>query len=121
MVDQKHIQITVAVIIEEAGLGRERAGRVEAVLGGAFGELGDCSGLRGGVDKQLVSPRRHVGQGRVADVDIEPAVGVDVGHGHARFPVAGPSGYACGFGHVLKSELAFVEIQLVGELVGGEI
>ena len=118
VVDQKHIQVAIAVVVEKAGLGRERTRRVEAVLGGAFGKRGYVARLTLVVDKQLVSPRRRVVQGRVAHVNIEPAIGIDVGHGHAGFPVARPSGYARCFGHVLELQWRFgrvsVDVQFVG-------
>jgi hypothetical protein len=56
---------------------------------------------------------------RVADVDIEPAVAVDVGHDGAGAPhaILAEAGFC---GDIFEVEAAFVEIEFVLTHVGGE-
>src|SRR2546428_14127492 len=76
---QVHVQIAVAVIIEEEGLGG-KAVEVEAVLLGAVGERAVPV-----VDVEDVVPvlREKVDAG---DVDVDEAVPVDVGAGDSGLP-----------------------------------
>src|SRR5438034_2796802 len=110
---QVHVQIAVAVIIEEEGLGG-KAVEVEAVLLGAVGERAVPV-----VDVEDVVPvhREKVDAG---DVDVDEAVPVDVGHGDAGLPAVG-IGDAGPVGDVLEPIISLVQVQPVGSDVRGEI
>src|ERR1700722_2064248 len=55
----------------------------------------------------------------IADIDVQPAVAVDVDHGDAGAPhaILAKAGFV---GDVFKFEIPFVEIKLIGPHIGGE-
>ena len=56
----------------------------------------------------------------IADVNIQPAISIDIRHGHTRTPSAGSS-HSCFFGYIFKLKVPFVEVQLIGSEVGRKI
>src|SRR5256886_1207519 len=82
VVEEVHVQVAVAVVVEKHGLGGV-AGEVESILLGAVGE-----GAVAVVDVQdVVAVHREIAHG--GDVDVQAPVAVDVGHGDAGLPAIG--------------------------------
>ena len=113
VVEQVHVQVAVAVVVEEGGLGRV-AGVLEPELLRAVGERAVAV-----VDVQDVAAvHREVAHAR--DVDVEMAVAVHVGHRDAGRPPAGPR-HARALGDVLEPVVPLVQVEPVGPEVGGEV
>ena len=108
------IEVAVLVVVEEGGMGRI-AFVVEVVSFCSFGE-----GAVAVVDEEFVLAKGAVDVAGVADIDVEPAVGIYIGHGDTGAPDL-CSGHTCFFGDVFKNKIAFVEIEFVLVLVGGEV
>jgi len=115
VVDEEAVQVAVAVIIEEGGLGGiTRIG--QSVLCGGIDE-----GIVVAVDEELVfSEGAVVHMSRVADIDVEPAVAVDIGHYDTGAPLLFTSRESCLFRYILELKIAFIEIELVGAHIGSE-
>jgi len=113
VVDHEAVEVAVAVIIEEGDLGGI-GGNIEAVLGGGVGES-----IIMVVDIELVLSVAVLHVAGVADIDIEPAVAVDIGHDGAGAPhaVLAEAGFC---GDIFEVEAALVEIELVLAHIGGE-
>ena len=99
----------------EALIGKAVAGRLLAEGGHAV----RVQTLRTLIDEQLVGATFARDRAGVADVDVQPAVAVDVREGDAGCP--GPVPLDAGFGgDVAEAEVALVEIEPVAALVGGD-
>jgi hypothetical protein len=81
---------------------------------------GNAIGVGAIVEVQQVGALQRVFPEGGAHVEVLPAVPVDVDHGHAGAPVAVPP-YVRLVGHVLKFQVALVEVQLVGHHVAGKV
>ena len=117
VVQQIHVEVAVAVVVEEHGLGRV-TDVLEAELPGAVGE-----GAVAVVDVEHVVPV-HPEIADRRDVDVDPAVAVHVGHRDARLPTAGAPPHpphARPVGDVLEAVVALVEIEPVGAEVRREV
>ena len=113
MRQEVHVQIAVAVVVEEEGLRRE-SGEVETVLLGPVGE-----GAVAVVDVEHVVPV-HPEIVDTRDVDVDKPVPVDVGHRDAGLP--GPRVRDPGaLGDVLEAVIALVQVEPVGTDVRGEV
>ena len=113
MVEQEHVQIAVAVIVEEQRLGRI-ALEVEAVLLRLVAErpvvVVDVEHVPA-VDAEVID---------ATHVEIHVAVAVDVGRGDAGLP-ADRIGDAGALGHVLEAVVALVQIEAIRAAVGREV
>ena len=120
VVHEVHVEVAVAIAVEECRLRRIRR-VVQAVGGGLLGEDGNTV-PRFLVDVQHVAPQVVLPEGsRLTDVDVESAVGVDVGQGHSGGPSVGRARDPRALRHILETQPAPVEIQPVGTDVGREI
>ena len=118
VVDEEHVQIPVAVVVEEGRLGRVPFVR-EPVLARHLLEGRNAILVQPLVDVQLVRAALARDVAGVADVDVEQPVAVHVGEGDS----GGPESLAADprfIGHVLELEVALVQVELVPVLVGGE-
>ena len=79
MIEQVHVEIAIAVIVEEKRLGRVTF-VLESVLPGAIAE-----GAIAVIDVQHVASV-HGEVVNAADVDVDVTIAIDVGHRHAGFP-----------------------------------
>ena len=120
VIDHEEVEIPVAVIVEERGLGRV-AGIRDAVGGRLLDERRDTVGVEPLVQVELVRPELSVRLGDasgVTDVDVEPAVAVHVGEGDAgRPPLAVQPGLG---GDVAEVELPLVQVQPRAALIRRE-
>src|SRR5690606_39791943 len=92
------------------------AGLVESILPGLF-----FKSLVALVDVQQISSRlRCFHPSAFAYVDIEKAVAVDVGHGYAVVPSC-CTRHACRPCDVAESQVALIQIMLIGYLVAGKL
>src|SRR5579859_2157488 len=57
---------------------------------------------------------------RVADINVEPAVPIDIRHDHAGAPLLFGGGEACSCRDVFELPVAFVEVEFITPHVGGE-
>ena len=113
VVEEVHVQVAVAVVVEKHGLGGV-AGEVESILLGAVGE-----GAVAVVDVQdVVAVHREMTHG--GDVDVQAPVAVDVGHGDAGLPAIGIC-HAGALGDVLEPVVPQVPVQPIGTHVRGEV
>ena len=113
VVEEVHVQVAVAVVVEKHGLGGV-AGEVESILLGAVGE-----GAVAVVDVQdVVAVHREIAHG--GDVDVQAPVAVDVGHGDAGLPAIGIC-HAGALGDVLEPVVAQVPVQPIGTHVRREV
>ena len=113
MVQEKHVQVAVSVIVEEGGLGRI-AYMLESVFRGSVGE-----GAVAVIDvEHIPAVQREVGDGR--NVDVEMSVAIHVGHRDAGRP-ARRVAHTGPLRDVLEPEIAGVPIQPVGPEVGREV
>ena len=69
-----------------------------------------------GVDKELIVAARSSRGTGLAEVQIQPAIAVDVTHGSARRPDA-CRGKAGGFSDIFKAKCTPVQVESVGDLV----
>jgi hypothetical protein len=69
------------------------------------------------VEVEFIMPFEAAVVAHGTDINIEQAVGIDIGHGHAGFPV-GLSLDACLDRHVFKLPVASVEVEFVAPLIG---
>ena len=116
MVEQEHVRISIAVIIEEGRL--VAVGRVvKAIFPGGFPEFELTQ-----IDKELIPSGIGSALAGVANINIKQAVLVHVGHGDAGLPVSGSSfqPHACRGGDVFEPEPAQVSVQFIGSHVCGE-
>jgi hypothetical protein len=106
------------VVIEERRL-RGVAFVRETVLCGHLFEGRHTVLVESLVDVQLVRATLARDIAGVADVDVEQAIAVHVGHGHSRGPVsfAAHPGF---IGDVLELEMAFVEVEFISVQVRRE-
>ncbi len=116
--DQEQVQIAVAIVVEERGLDRV-AGVGDAVGGGPLDERGDPVRVQPLVDVELVGAALPGDFPGVADVDVQPAVAVDVGDGDAGRPGPGVRDAGCGR-DVPEVEAAEVQVESGAALVGRE-
>ncbi len=113
VVDHKAIQVAVAVVVEKSDLGGI-GGDVEAVFGGFFGK-----GTVVVIDIEFIPSVAVAHVARVADVDIEPAVAIDVDHGNAGAPHA-ILAEACFVGDIFEMEVSLIQVELTRAHIGGE-
>ncbi len=108
-----HVQIPVAVVVEEQRLGAV-ADVVESVLARPVGERAVAI-----IDEEHVAAvhREVIDAG---DVDVDIAVAVHVGHRHAGLPALG-IGHAGVRGDVLEVVIASVQVEPVGSDVRREV
>ena len=113
VIEQVHVQIAIAVVIEEERL-RRVSDVLEPVLFGAIGESAVAV-----VDVEDVASvlAQVVDAG---NVDVDLPVAVDIRHGDARLP-AYRIRQARPLGDVLELVVAFVSIEPVRTEVGGEV
>ena len=106
VVDHEAVEVAVAVVVEEGDLGGI-GGDIEAVFGGLFGE-----GAVVVIDIEFISSVAVAHVAGVADIDIQPAVAVDVDDGDAGAPhaVLVEAGFV---GDVFEFEIAFIEVEFV--------
>ena len=113
ILDHKTVQVAVAVIVKKGDL-RGIGGDIEAVL---------MRGFRKGavvvIDVKFVAPPAVAHVAGIADVDIQPAVVVDVDEDCAGAPHA-VLVEARLRGNVFKMEIAFIEIEFVASHVRRE-
>ncbi len=121
VVEEVHIQIAIAIIIEESGMDG-KAADVQTVIGCRLAESAVLL-----VDKELVVAHAiessHFclgGRASFADVDVGPAVAIDVHNGYASAPDMG-AGHASGFRHVFEDKIALIEVQLIPLEVACEV
>ena len=113
VVEQIHVQIAVAVVIEE-----ERLRRVSDVIEPVFlRAIGECAVTIVGV-QHVPSVHREVIDG--GDVDVDVAVAIDVGHGDAGFP-SDRVGDTGALGDVLEMVVPLVQIESIRADVRREI
>ena len=106
VVEQVEVEVAVTVVVEEHAVGA-KALISKTVVGSGFGK-----GTVLLVDVQFVAAVVTLDITGVADVDVEPAVRIDVGHRHAGTP-GGLSRYAGPLGHVLELHVPPVEEEAV--------
>ena len=113
VVDHKAIQVAIAVIVKESDLGGV-GGYAQSVLVGGF-RKGEVMV----VDIKFVLAMAICHMPGVADIDIEPAIVVDVHEHHACTPhaVLAEAGLVR---DVFEVKVAFVEIKFIVRHVGGE-
>src|SRR5256714_4208672 len=118
VVDEKEIQTPVAVIVQESRLsGRAFVGN--AICGGHLLEGRDAVRVQTLIDVQLVRPPLTRDVAGVANVDVQPAIAIDIGQSDSRSPQ--PFAFDSRFlSDVLELEVTFVEIEVIAVLVGGE-
>src|SRR5438270_7875092 len=118
MVQQKHIQVTVHVVIEEDGLGAETR-KVQSIFGCFILISGNTLPIQALANEQLVFAVEGLVIAHAADINIEQSIVVDVYYGYACAPSSvfrdfGP------VGHIFKLHSRAVQVDLVGSLIGGE-
>ena len=117
IVDDEQVQVPVAVVVEEDGLGRIARVR-DAVRRRLLDEGRDAVGVQPLVDVQLVGPEFALDFAGVADVEVEPAVAVHVGESDAGGPaLAVQAGFR---GDVAEAELPLVQVQPGAAEIRGE-
>ena len=113
VVQEIHVQVAVAVVVEEEGLGGS-ADVVEPVFLRAVGE-----GPVAVVDVEHIVPvHREIADG--GHVDVDPPVPVDIGHRDAGLPALGIR-HARLLGHVLEPVVPLVQVKPIGPPVRGEV
>jgi hypothetical protein len=113
VIDHEAVEVAVAVIVEEGDLG-SIGGDVEAIFGGGLGE-----GAVVVIDIEFVASVAVAHMAGVTDIDVEPAVVVDVYHGDPGAPhtILAEAGFV---GDIFELEVALVEVQLIAAHIGGE-
>ena len=114
VIEQVEVQIAVPVVVEKDAV------RTEAAVGQSVRGRFFFKGSVALVDKQFVFLVVALDVAGVADVNIQPAVAIDVGHRHPGRP-APRSRYAGRFGHVLELQIAPIEVEPVGQAIGAEV
>ena len=115
MHEQVHVQVPIVVHVQEGGLGG-MAGVGQPELLRRLAELPIALVQ---VEQVACSPR-VLGRTAPAHMDVEQAVAVHVGHGHA----GGPAWWGCvqrGSGHILEPHAAQVPVQPVRHLIAAQV
>src|SRR5690606_31908747 len=114
VVQDVHVQVSVPIVVEKGGMGGE-AGLGKAVFVGPFGK-GEVPVVY--IEVVVVVVALHIS--RIADVDVQKAIVVDIHHQYPGGPrlVAHDS---CGLRNVLKLHVSLVQVESVGNHVPGEI
>ena len=117
---QEHIQVPVAVVVEKIGLGAES--RVsQPILGGLFAEGRHAIGIVAHIDEQLIRPLCRRQLPGVTHVNIHPPIAVHIRHGHTGLPWARPYLDICGSRDILEGHSTSVKVQLTFAQVAGKI
>jgi hypothetical protein len=72
------------------------------------------------VDEKFVPALLGIALARIANVNIEKTIAIDIRHRHARFPRHGANhaGLLC---NILEFEIALIEVQFIGLHIGSEV
>ena len=119
VVDDEEIEVAVAVVVEERGLGRVALVR-DAVLAGHLLEPRRAVARVALVDPQLVGPTLRIAGACATQVDVESPVAVHVGEHHARRPRTLLGFEPCRLRDVAEAEAPEVEVDARTVLVGRE-
>ena len=111
VLDHKAVEIAIAIIVKKGDLG-SIGGDIETIF---FCRLGECAIVV--IDVQLVPAVAVTHVTGIANVDIEPAVVVDVDENRAGTPHAILLEPGFG-GDVFELEISFIKIEFVGAHVG---
>ena len=113
VIDQQAIEIAVKVIIKKAGLGT-KTGMIQSVGFGTFRKTEILV-----VDIEFIQPVSVIDPSRITDVNIQPAIVIDIHHGHAGAPhtiLPEP-----GFGSdILKFHPAFIQVYFIFPHITGK-
>jgi hypothetical protein len=113
VIDHEAVEVAVTVVVEEGDLGGI-GGDIQAIFGGGLGKSAVVV-----IDIEFVLSVAVAHMAGITDIDVEPAVIIDIYHGDAGAPHAILS--EAGFiGDILELEVAFVEVELIAAHVGGE-
>src|SRR5687767_4266803 len=85
VVQHKHIEITIKVVIEERCLGGE-TDKIQTKLHCSVFEQGNTIGVIAFIYKQLVFTFINAVISKIAYIKIKPAVTIDVNHGYTGSP-----------------------------------
>jgi hypothetical protein len=118
VVDHIQIQIAVAIVVEERRMRRIALIRY-AEGGGRLLEFRDAPRIQALVDVELVRPPLSFHIPGIRDIDVEPAIRVEIHKGDARGPGSPPFD-PCLSGHVSESEAAVVQKESVLPQVRGQ-
>ena len=114
VVENVTVEVAVEIVVEEGGVGAEPF-VVQAVGSGLLGKVAIAI-----VDKQFVFLVIACDVSRIANVDVEFAVAIYVGHGNSRTPAPGSS-YSGLVRDVFELPVAFIQVKFIGRHIGREI
>ena len=125
MLQQKHIQVPILIVIEKNGLG---------IISNDI-QTPFCSAFRKGIVaiiyKKLIAGMLEI-QMRLPDmipwieiadrayVDIQKTISVYVCHGNSGGPIC-MTGHSCSLCNILEGEMPFVKVQFIASRIGSEI
>ena len=119
MIQQEQIEIAIAIIIKKCGLAGIGAGRIDAIFSGLFRETGDVVSVESFIDEELLGPVLVATKSRIADIDIEQAIAIDIDHGGAGLPSVISSRHTRARRNIFEFEITLVDEELRGSLVTG--